>query len=424
MGIHGRGHRRSRRAARRAPHRREPSTDPLAGAAADGSDRARSLRRAQSRRRGEQLQRPVRALLARGDRHRGRRIHPQVRRRAVPAPPRGERRGEDPRRCDDEVRAGSRNPGLRRIAMGEMQIESRTTQLGRQRRPALTVKDFKGKADPDWCPGCGDFGVLNALKTAVAELGLLPHEVLTISGIGCSSNLPGYINTYGMHTLHGRALAVATGAQLGNHDLKILVTGGDGDGFGIGGNHFVHVMRRNVDLTYIVMDNQIYGLTTGQVSPTSRKGMKTKSTPHGSVENPVNPIPMAIVCGATYVARGFSGQQKQLVALIKGAIEHRGFAFVDVFSPCVTYNHDNTHEFFKQRTRKLEEMGHDPADRRAAIEKGGEWGETIPIGLFYKNDDVPSLDELEPVLTEGGALAHRPLEVSSENARALVEELL
>ena len=308
--------------------------------------------------------------------------------------------------------------------MGEMQIESRPQLLTRPRRPTLNVKDFKGKADPDWCPGCGDFGVLNALKTAVAELGLLPHEVLTISGIGCSSNLPGYINTYGMHTLHGRALAVATGAQLGNHGLKVVVTGGDGDGFGIGGNHFLHVMRRNVDLTYLVMDNQIYGLTTGQVSPTSRKGMKTKSTPHGSVENPVNPIPMAIVCGATYVARGFSGQQKHLVSLIKAGIEHRGFAFIDVFSPCVTYNHDNTHEFFKQRTRKLEEMGHDPTDLHAAIERGREWGETIPIGLFYKNDDVPALDELEPMLAEGGALARRPLEVSAENARALVEELL
>jgi 2-oxoglutarate ferredoxin oxidoreductase subunit beta len=307
--------------------------------------------------------------------------------------------------------------------MGEMQIEPRTQPAAKLRRPSLTVKDFKGKADPDWCPGCGDFGVLNALKTAVAELGLLPHEVLTVSGIGCSSNLPGYINTYGMHTLHGRALAVATGAQLGNHQLKVVVTGGDGDGFGIGGNHFVHSMRRNVDLTYIVMDNQIYGLTTGQVSPTSRKGMKTKSTPFGSVENAVNPIPMAIACGATYVARGFSGQQKHLVGLIKGAIEHRGFAFVDVFSPCVTYNHENTHEFFKQRTRKLEEMGHDPADPRAAFDLGSQWGDSIPIGLFYRKDGVPALDELEPVLAEG-ALARQPLEVSRENARALVEELL
>ncbi len=307
---------------------------------------------------------------------------------------------------------------------GPAVTETRTARVQRPRRAPLPVKEFKGKAEPDWCPGCGDFGVLNALKSAVAELGLHPHEVLTISGIGCSSNLPGYINTYGMHTLHGRALAVAGGAQLGNHDLKVVVTGGDGDGFGIGGNHFVHAMRRNVDLTYLVMDNQIYGLTTGQVSPTSRKGMKTKTTPHGSVENPINAIPMAIVCGATYVARGFSGQQKHLIELIKGAIEHKGFAFVDVFSPCVTYNKDNTHEFFKQRTRKLEDMGHDPSDFHAAIEKGGLWGDDIPIGLFYRNEAMPALDELEPVLAEGGPLAHRPLDVSEENARAVIAELM
>src|SRR5947209_19558739 len=275
-----------------------------------------------------------------------------------------------------------------------------TTEPGR-----LTKETYRGRIHPDWCPGCGDFSVLAALQTALFELELRPHQACVISGIGCSSKLPGYINTYGMHTLHGRALAVATGVRLGNHELKVICTGGDGDGFGIGGNHFVHTMRRNVDLTYIVMDNQIYGLTTGQCSPTSRKGMKTKSTPHGSVENPVNPIPMAIVCGATYVARGSSGQQKHLVSLIKAGIEHRGFAFIDVFSPCVTYNHENTHEFFKQRTRKLEEMGHDPKDLQAAIAKGGEWGETIPIGLFYKNEDVPALDELEPVLAESGALA-------------------
>src|SRR3954462_10386421 len=175
--------------------------------------------------------------------------------------------------------------------MGEMQIEPRTQPAAKPRRPSLTVKDFKGKADPDWCPGCGDFGVLNALKTAIAELGLSPHEVLTISGIGCSSNLPGYINTYGMPTLHGRALAVASGAQLGNHGLKVVVTGGDGDGFGIGGDHFGAAMPRNLDPTYLVMDNQIYGFPTGQVSPTSRKGMKTKTTPHGSVDNPINAIP-------------------------------------------------------------------------------------------------------------------------------------
>ena len=171
----------------------------------------------------------------------------------------------------------------------------------------LTAKDFKGQVDPDWCAGCGDFGVLNALQRACAELGLRPHEILTVSGIGCSSNLPGYFNAYGMHTLHGRSLAVATGAKLANHELNVIVTGGDGDGYGIGGNHFAHTARRNVDLTYVVMNNQIYGLTTGQVSPTSSLGMKTKSTPFGSVEMPINPITGAIMNGATFVSRGFSG---------------------------------------------------------------------------------------------------------------------
>jgi len=293
-----------------------------------------------------------------------------------------------------------------------------------EERPALGIKDFKGRADPDWCPGCGDFGVLHALKQAIAELGLYPNEVLTVSGIGCSSNLPGYINTYGMHTLHGRALAVATGAQLGNHRLKVIVTGGDGDGYGIGGNHFLHTMRRNVDLTYIVMDNQVYGLTTGQVSPTSIKGMKTKSTPFGSVENQVNPIPLAIAGGATYVARGFTGQIRHLTELIKGGIQHRGFSLIDTFSPCVTFNKDNTHEFFKQRTRKLEDQAHDPTDFMHAMERGNEWGEEIPIGLFWKRDDLPSLDQLEPVLEDDTPLARRPLGIDPETAGALIRELM
>jgi 2-oxoglutarate ferredoxin oxidoreductase subunit beta len=308
--------------------------------------------------------------------------------------------------------------------MHEVASKAEVAGQSRAERARLTVKDLKGKVDPDWCPGCGDFGVLSALKQALAELELEPHEVMIISGIGCSSNLPGYVNTYGMHTLHGRALAVATGAQLANHSLKIIATGGDGDGYGIGGNHFLHTMRRNVDLTYIVMDNQIYGLTTGQVSPTSMKGMTTKSTPHGSVENPLNPIPLAIAGGATFVARGFTGQQKHLVDLIKGAIQHRGFALVDVFSPCVTYNNDNTHEFFKKRTRKLEEMGHDPTDFHAAMDRGYLWGDVIPIGLFWRRTDLPSLDELEPVLADGIPLAHRSLGVTPEMARALIQELM
>jgi len=231
----------------------------------------------------------------------------------------------------------------------------------------LNKDSYKGKIHPDWCPGCGDFSVLSALQTALFELGLKPYQVMVISGIGCSSNLPGFINTYGMHTLHGRSLVVGTGVKLANHKLKVICVGGDGDGYGIGGNHLMHIARRNIDLTYIVMDNQIYGLTTGQVSPTSTKGMKTKSTPHGNVENPINPIPMAIVSGATYVARGFSAKQKQLVDLFKGAINHRGFALVDVFSPCVTYNKDNTYQWFTPRVKALEDQNHDPSDFHKAM---------------------------------------------------------
>src|SRR5690349_2408163 len=309
------------------------------------------------------------------------------------------------------------------MSLTTLEIESKVTVPPTKRLP-LTIKDFKGKAEPDWCPGCGDFGVLSALKQALADLGIRPHEAMVISGIGCSSNLPGYISTYGMHTLHGRALSVATGAQMANHELKIIITGGDGDGYGIGGNHFIHTMRRNVDLTYIVMNNQIYGLTTGQLSPTSTKGMTTKSTPFGSVENPINPIPLAIAAGATYVARGYTGQVRHLTDLIKGGIQHRGFALIDCFSPCVTFNRDNTHEFFKQKTVKLDAAGHDVTDFHAAMKYGYEWGDEIAIGLFWQRTDLPALDELEPALKEGGPLARRPLGISPDVAKSLIRELM
>jgi 2-oxoglutarate ferredoxin oxidoreductase subunit beta len=291
---------------------------------------------------------------------------------------------------------------------------------------APRAKDaFKGRVHPDWCPGCGDFSVLGALQTALLELRLEPHQVCVVSGIGCSSNLPGFLNAYGMHTLHGRSLAVATGLKLANHELTVICAGGDGDGYGIGGNHFLHTIRRNVDLTYITMDNQIYGLTTGQLSPTSVKGMKTKSTPHGSVENPINPVTLAMVGGATYVARAFSGKQRHMVEMMKGAIRHKGFSLVDVFSPCVTYNKDNTYQWFNPRVRILEEQGHDPTDFHQALDRGFQWGEEIPIGLFWRRTDLPTLEELEPVLHTGeGPLAWRKLGIPADQARALIQELL
>jgi len=293
-----------------------------------------------------------------------------------------------------------------------------------QRSSQLTMADLKGKVDPDWCPGCGDFGVLAAVQKALIELQIPNHNVVTISGIGCSSNLPGFINTYGMHTLHGRALAVATGLKLANHALTVLVTGGDGDGFGIGGNHFLHSMRRNVDLLYIVMDNQIYGLTTGQTSPTSCIGMKTKSMPFGNIEAPVNPISLALAAGATFVARGFSAEQKHLTELIKQGIEHQGFSFLDVFSPCVTYNLDNTYQWFRPRVKKLEDdPAYDPADWTAAMEKSLLWGDEIPIGKFFERTDVPTLHGAEPVLNEG-PLVHRDPRLPLDVARSFIEELM
>jgi len=311
------------------------------------------------------------------------------------------------------------------MSVDPVDIEARVSKMGQQPPggPRVTVKDFKGKADPDWCPGCGDFGVLTALKQALVELNLHPHQVMTISGIGCSSNLPGYLSTYGMHTLHGRALAVATGAQLANHELKIIVTGGDGDGYGIGGNHFVHSMRRNVDLTYIVMNNQIYGLTTGQASPTTMKEVRTKSTPLGNIETPINPVALALVSGATYVSRGFSGENKHLAELIAGAIAHKGFSLVDVFSPCVTYNKINTYDYFRKRVYKLEaEEGYDVANVGSALQRSFEWNERIPIGVFYR-DEQPTYEDGEPAL-RNGPLVRQQLGMSKEMFDELMEEFM
>lgn len=286
----------------------------------------------------------------------------------------------------------------------------------------LPLETYKGPVDPDWCPGCGDFGVLRSLQSAAGKLGIQPKDLMVVSGIGCSSNLPGFIHAYGVHSLHGRAVAVGTGVHLANTDMKLVCTGGDGDGYGIGIGHFIHAMRRNLDITYVVMDNQIYGLTTGQTSPTTTRGHKTKSTPHGNAEIPLNPLALAITAGATYVARGFSGEQKQLIDLIAGGMAHKGFALIDVFSPCVTYNKINTYPFFKERVYKLEDTDHNPEDHMAAMTKAYEWGDKIPLGLLYKKDEV-TYEETDPVLRKG-ALSKQKLGISKETMAKFVDEMI
>ncbi|GAC1394980.1 MAG: 2-oxoacid:ferredoxin oxidoreductase subunit beta [Chloroflexota bacterium] len=242
--------------------------------------------------------------------------------------------------------------------------------------------DYKSDVKPTWCPGCGDFGVLNAVYAALRQKGYRPRDVVSVSGIGCSSRLPFFVTSYGFHGLHGRAMPVATGVKAANPALTVLAFGGDGDAFAIGGDHFMHACRRNVDITYVVMDNGTYGLTKGQTSPTSRAGYVTKTTPGGSAEQPVNPLALALVCGATYVAQGFSARPKELTELIVRGIEHRGFAFIEAFSPCPTFNKLDTFAYYKDQLEPLP-ADHDPADLGAAL-RVAMAGDRIATGVVYQ----------------------------------------
>jgi 2-oxoglutarate/2-oxoacid ferredoxin oxidoreductase subunit beta len=247
--------------------------------------------------------------------------------------------------------------------------------------PGSTHKDYHGK-DPIWCPGCGDFGVLRAMQQAAVELQLPREDTVLVTGIGCSGNITAYFRTYGFHGIHGRALPAATGIKLANPALTVLVAGGDGDGFGIGLGHFMHAARRNVDVTYIVMDNQVYGLTKGQTSPTTAAGMTTKASPLGPMADPVNPLELALAGGATFVAQAFSADMKGTVELLKRAIRHRGFSLVNIQSPCVTYNELNTFAWFRERLVPLAEAGHDASDLDAAHSAARAPG--VPIGVLYE----------------------------------------
>ena len=250
--------------------------------------------------------------------------------------------------------------------------------------------DFKSDLKPIWCPGCGDFGVLTAITRALAAIGRPPHEIAFISGIGCSSRIPGYTTAYGFNSVHGRSLPIAQGIKLANPGLLVLVASGDGDGFSIGGGHVAHVIRRNIDLTYIVMDNQIYGLTKGQLSPTSARGRKTATSNFGSLEAPVNPLLFVMGYGASFVAQGSPADMAGLARIIEEGIRFPGFAFINVQSPCVTYGEEEQQlKTHKAKIKNLASIGHDPADRAAATERARHYGDTLYTGILYRNPNPP-----------------------------------
>lgn len=251
-------------------------------------------------------------------------------------------------------------------------------------------KDYKSELKPIWCPGCGDYGVLQALYRALAAIGRPPHEIAFISGIGCSSRIPGYTTAYGFNSVHGRALPIAQGVKLANPELLVIVAGGDGDGFSIGGGHVAHAVRRNVDLTYIVMDNQVYGLTKGQLSPTSPKGLATITSPFGSLEEPINPLLYMLAYGAGFVAQATPADMPGMAALVEEAIRYPGFSFVNIQSPCVTFGEDDQQlKAHKAHMKSLASLGHDSTDQLRAMDLARAYGKALYTGVFYRNPSPP-----------------------------------
>lgn len=284
----------------------------------------------------------------------------------------------------------------------------------------VTSSQFATNKLPTWCPGCGDYGIWMSLKEALATQGIGPEDGLVIYGVGCHGNMYDWMKIYGFAGLHGRTLPVAQGVKLANHKLPVIVVSGDGDGLGEGGNHFLHAAKRNPDITVILHDNQVYGLTTGQASPTAKPGFVTRSTPEGSYDNPVNPLLIAIAAGATYVARAFAGDTSGLINIMSEAMAHKGFSVVDVLQPCVTFDKIHTYQWYRQRVYQLTQSGHVPTDKLKAIEKAMEWGDHIPLGVFYK-EEKPTSEDHEPALAAGPLVASA---VVSERLNDVLEEFI
>jgi 2-oxoglutarate ferredoxin oxidoreductase subunit beta len=260
-----------------------------------------------------------------------------------------------------------------------------------------TLQEYRGE-HPAWCPGCGNFSILKAFKDAMIDLNIEPHQFTIVSGIGQAAKFPHYTKCNTFNGLHGRALPVAAGMRLANHEHPVMVFTGDGDCYGEGGNHLIHNIRRNLNIKVFVHDNQIYGLTKGQASPTSMEGMKTKIQPFGVVSEQMSPLALAISLDCSFVARGFTGEMDHLRDLMKEAYNHKGFSLVDIMQPCVTFNKVNTFEWYRERAYIID-GDHDPQNRVKAFEKALEWGERIPLGVIYKNDH-PLMEEQIPVILD------------------------
>ncbi len=281
-----------------------------------------------------------------------------------------------------------------------------------------TVQKLGTSVKNTWCPGCGNFGILMAFKMAITQLGLSPEEVVAVSGIGCHGKITNYVKVNGLHVIHGRVLPAATAVKLANNGLTVVGFAGDGDCYNIGMGHLPHAARRNPDITLVVHNNMIYGLTTGQASPTSKQGHRTRTTPRGVFEPDVNPLALALASDASFVARGYAGDMRHLASLMVEAMTFRGFALIDVLQPCVTWNRVQTYEFYKDRVYKLEETDHDPLDLSAAHSKALEWGDRIPIGVLYRKER-PVYSESFPQM-QGAPMARR--EVGGADISRLIKE--